>query len=99
MEIVLDAGAEDLKVDGGQAMVITSPAALEPVKQALQKASVTWESADLSAVPSSTVRVDDPAKAKALLALLDDLEEDEDSQHVYANFDIPDALLAEHAGA
>ena len=99
MEIVLDAGAEDLKVDGDQATVITSPAALEPVKQALQKASVTWESADLSAMPSSTVRVDDPTKAKALLSLLDDLEEDEDSQHVYANFDIPDALLAEHAGA
>ena len=99
MEIVLDAGAEDLKMESGQAMVITSPAALEPVKQALQKATLAWDSADLSAVPSSTVRVDDPAKAKTLLALLDSLEEHEDSQHVYANFDIPDALLAEHAGA
>ena len=97
MEIVLDAGAEDLKVEGGQATVITSPAALEPVKQALQKANVAWDSADLSAVPSSIVRVDDPAKAKALLSLLDSLEEHEDSQHVYANFDISDALL-EQAG-
>ena len=48
---------------------------------------------------SNTVRVEDPAKAKSLLTLLDDLEEQEDSQHVYANFDIPDAILAEHAGA
>ena len=99
MEIVLDAGAEDLKVEGGQATIITSPAALEPVKQALQNAKISWDSAELSAVPSSTVRVEDPAKARALLSLLDSLEEHEDSQHVYANFDIPDALLAEHAGA
>ena len=99
MELVLDAGAEDLKMEDSQATVITSPAALEPVKQALQKAALAWESAELSAIPSSTTRVDDPAKAKSLLGLLDRLEEHEDSQHVYANFDIPDAVLAEHAGA
>jgi transcriptional/translational regulatory protein YebC/TACO1 len=50
-------------------------------------------------VPTSTVRVEDAAQAKALLVLLDALEEQDDVQHVYANFDIPDALLAEHAGA
>jgi YebC/PmpR family DNA-binding regulatory protein len=99
MEAVLDAGAEDLKVEGGQATVTTNPAGLETVKQALQQAGLAWESAELAMVPSSTVRVEDPAKAKALLTLLDALEDHDDSQHVYANFDVPDALLAEHAGA
>ena len=99
METVLEAGGEDLQVDGGQAAVTTSPQALEAVKQALQSRGFTWESADITMVPSSTVRVTDPAQAKALLALLDSLEDQDDAQHVYANFDIPDAILAEHAGA
>ncbi len=97
MEIVLEAGAEDLKVEGEQAIVTTDPHALERVKQALQQRAIAWESADVTLIPSSTVRVDDVAHAKTLLALLDTLEEQEDTQHVYANFDIPDAILAEHA--
>ncbi len=97
MEIVLDAGAEDLKVERDHATVTTSPHSLEQVKQALQKASIAWESADVTLIASSTVRVEDPHQAKPLLALLDALEEHEDTQHVYANFDIPDAILAEHA--
>ena len=99
METALEAGADDLRVEGDQAAVIAPPNVLEPVKLALQKAGFAWESAELTMVPSSTVRVDDPAKARALLTLLDALEDQEDSQHVFANFDIPDALLAEHAGA
>ena len=99
MEIALEAGAEDLKTEGETATITTGPTALEAVKHALQSSSVKWETAELSMVPSSTVRVEDPAQAKALLALLNALEDHEDSQHVYANFDIPDALLAEYAGA
>ena len=98
MDVVLEAGAEDLKVDGEQALVSTAPQALEAVKQALEKHAIAWESAEVTMIPSSTVRVDDPAQAKALLALLDGLEDHDDTQHVYANFDIPDALLAAHAG-
>lgn len=97
MEIVLEAGAEDLQVEAAQATITTSLQTLEPVKQALQKASIAWDSADITMIPSSTMRVADASQAKALLALLDALEEQEDSQHVYANFDIPDAILAEHA--
>ena len=99
MEIVLDAGAEDLKVEGAQATIITSPHNLEPVKEAFQKAAIAFDSAELSAIPSSTTRVEDPAQVKMLLALLDALDEQEDSQHVYANFDIPDEVLAAHATA
>jgi YebC/PmpR family DNA-binding regulatory protein len=98
MDAALEAGADDFSIDGDFATVTTSPQALEPVKQALQKAGFTWETADITLVPSSSVRVEDASKAKSLLALLDRLEDQEDSQHVYSNFDIPDAILAEHAG-
>ena len=97
MEIVLDAGAEDLKVEGVHGTVTTTPQALEPVKEALQKASLPIETAELTMVPTTTVRVEDPAQVKTLLTLLDALEEHEDTQHVYANFDIPDAILEAQA--
>jgi len=97
MERVLEAGAEDLKVEADQATVTSDPHALEAVKGALQQGGVTWESAELTMVPSSTVRLEDPAQVKALLSLLNALEDLDDTQHVYANFDIPDALLAEHS--
>jgi YebC/PmpR family DNA-binding regulatory protein len=97
MNSVVEAGGEDLKIEDGQAIVTAETHAFEAVKEALQKAGFRAESADLTMVPSSTVRVENPVQAKTLLVLLDALEEQEDSQHVYANFDIPDALLAEHA--
>jgi len=96
MEIVLEAGADDFSVEGELATVTTSPHALEAVKAALQRASIHCESAEVTMLPTSTMRVDDPAHARTLLHLLDALEEHDDIQHVYANFDMPDALLAEH---
>lgn len=99
MEIVLEAGAEDLSVEGAQLTVTVALQAFEAVKQALHQAGVAVESAEVSMVPSSTVRLEDAAQAKTLLTLLDLLEDHEDIQHVYANFDIPDAILAAHANA
>ena len=99
MEVALEAGAEDLKTEEGRITVTTPPQAFEAVKQALHAAGYAVDSAEMTMVPSSTVRVEDSAQAKVLLALLDALEEHEDTQQVFANFDIPDALLAEHAGA
>ena len=96
MELALNAGAEDLKVEEQQATVLSAPQHFEAVKHALQSGGLTAESADMTMIPSSTVQVTDPAQVKALLALLNALEDQEDVQHVYANFDIPDALLAEH---
>ena len=75
----------------------TTSQAFEAVKQALQQASIPWESADLTMIPTTTVPVNDPAQAKQLLTLLDGLEDHDDTQHVYANFEIPDAVLAEHS--
>jgi YebC/PmpR family DNA-binding regulatory protein len=97
LDLVLEAGAEDMAQDGQTFSITTDMHHLEPVKAALQAKQLAWESADLTLIPSSTMRVEDPAQAKRLLELLDDLEEQDDVQHVYANFDIPDAILAEHA--
>ncbi len=99
MELALEAGADDLRIEGDQALITTAPQALESAKRVLQQGGVSWESAEFMKWPSSTVRVEDPVRAKQLLTLLDALEDQEDAQHVWANFDIPDALLAEHAGS
>lgn len=99
MGLVLDAGAEDLRLEGEAYTVTTSPQDLERVKQALSAKTLSWESAELTLVASSSVRVDNPAQARQLLGLLDALEEHDDTQHVFANFDIPDAILAEHTAA
>jgi YebC/PmpR family DNA-binding regulatory protein len=97
MGLALDAGADDIAQDGAVFSITTDPHHLETVKAALTAKQLAWESADLTLIPSSTTRVEDPAQAKRLLGLLDTLEEQEDVQHVYANFDIPDSILAEHA--
>ncbi len=98
LETVLEVGAEDLKVEGDTASVYTSLQTLEPVKQALEKAGFRWESADLTMIPSSTTPVQNPAQARALLKLMDALEDHDDSQKVHSNFDIPDSVLAEYGG-
>ncbi len=98
MESAIDAGAEDFRLEGGQATILTTPQQLESVKQALQRAGVTIESAEFGLVPSTTMHVDEATVARALLALLDGLEDHEDTQHVYANFDIPDTLLEQAGG-
>jgi len=97
--LVLDEGAEDIKREGDSFIITTTPHDLERVKEALAKNHIAWESADVAMIPSSLTRVDDSNHAKRLLTLLDELEEHDDVQHVFANFDIPDAILAEHAAA
>ncbi len=99
MAIGLEAGAEDIQLEGDTFAITTAPQDFETVKQALTAKGIQWESAELTMVPSSSVRVDDPQTAKKVLTLLDALEEHDDVQHVYANFDIPEAILAEHSAA
>ena len=98
MEVVLGAGAEDLKSSEEAAYEITTPMKdLEAVKQALSQAGIQWQSAELTMLPSSTVPVADESTAKKILAFMETLEEHDDVSHAYANFDIPDAILAEAA--
>ena len=94
MEIVLDAGAEDLSEEGDQWQITTDPGSLPRVRAALEEAGVPIASADLSMIPQSTVPVDG-SQARQVLSLIDALDELDDVQAVHANFDIPDEVLAE----
>lgn len=96
MAIVLDAGAEDFKSDEKNYEVITSVQDFEKVKQAISAKGIKWTDAEITMVPSSTIKVTGN-DAKQLLALVEALEDHEDVQQVYANFDIPDEILEETA--
>ncbi len=87
MSIVLEAGAEDLRDDGANWEVITPPAELEVVKDALTAKSLAPATAEVTMLPQSTVSLEGGG-AQQLLRLLGALEEHDDVQHVYANFDI-----------
>jgi YebC/PmpR family DNA-binding regulatory protein len=88
-----DAGAEDVEADGDVFQVTSAPEHLAAMRGAIERAGFTIESAELSLVPKTTVAVDDEAKAKSLIRLIDALEDNDDVQEVYANFDIPEAVL------
>lgn len=87
MGVVLDAGAEDLRDDGSNWEIITPPDSMDTVKQALVEKSLEPAAAEVTQLPQNTVHVEGGA-ASQLLRMLDALEEHDDVQHVYANFDI-----------
>jgi YebC/PmpR family DNA-binding regulatory protein len=88
----IEAGADDVQVEGGTVEVTTDPTAFEAVRKAVEAAGVEIENAELTMQPKQTVPVGED-KAAAVLRLLEALEEEEDVQQVYANFDIPDDVL------
>src|SRR3989344_4545034 len=88
MELVLNAGAEDLSKVGDKFEILTSPHDFEAVKKALEGAPIPYESADLQMIPKTLVSVS-AAHARQVLALIEALEDQDDVQHVYANCDIP----------
>jgi len=92
MEIALDAGAEDIQEDEKEFEVITSLQAFEAVKQALEGAGITYQLAELTMYPQSTVELD-TKNAEQMLRLMEQLEDLDDIQHVYANFDIPESVM------
>ena len=87
LSIVLDAGADDLRDDGSAWEVITPPEAFEAVRDALTKAGVTPDSATIAWVPQNYVKLTG-APAQQMLRLVESLEEHDDVQQVFANFDI-----------
>jgi len=88
-----DGGAEDVSVEGSSYEVISAPDDLQAVRAALEEAGIEVESAELTMLPKTTVQIDDEAAARKLLRLMDALEENDDVQDVYANFDIPEGIL------
>jgi len=94
MMAVLETGAEDLKPeDDGTYSITTELEVFEDVKQHLQERGVPIASADVTMIPSTTVEVTDPDEASRILNLMEALDDHEDVQNVYANFDIPEELL------
>ena len=89
MEIVLEAGAEDLSSEGDVFEITTEASKFESVKAALDSKKIQPDTAEVTMVPNSTVKVVGN-DAKQVLALMEALEDQEDVQAVYANFDIPD---------
>jgi YebC/PmpR family DNA-binding regulatory protein len=93
MLIALDAGAEDITDAGDHWQVTTPPADLPAVRTALEGADVSFDEAEVTLLPTSTVALDKESDAKKVLHVVDLLEEHDDVQNVYANFDIPDTIL------
>ena len=93
MEVVLEAGAEDIKSEGDSFEVTSDPAVFEAVKSALTAKKIEATTAEVTMIPSSTVKVEGN-DAKNILGLMEALEEHEDIQSVHANFDISDEEIA-----
>ncbi len=88
-----DAGADDVERDGSTFVVSSAPEELAQVREALESAGLELESVGLSMVPKTTVAIGDESTAKQVVRLVEGLEENDDVQDVYANFDIPEAVL------
>jgi YebC/PmpR family DNA-binding regulatory protein len=93
----IDAGADDVDVSGDRVEVYTRPHDLEAVRRTLERAGVKIESAELSMLAKNMVELDE-AKARQALRLVELLEDQDDVQRVTANFEIPEALMAEVGG-
>ena len=93
-----DAGAEDVERDGDVFQVTSAPENLAAVRNAIEAAGFTVESAELSMIPKTTVAVESESAAKTVMRLIEALEDDDDVQEVYANFDIPEQVLEAVAG-
>jgi YebC/PmpR family DNA-binding regulatory protein len=93
MGVAVDAGADDIADLGESWEVTTGATELHSVRDALDAAGIAVASSDLTMLPSQTVPLPDAAAAKPVLRVLDALEENDDVQNVYANFDIPDDVL------
>jgi len=90
---VAEAGADDIERDGSTFQVASAPEQLQAVRQAVEDAGFTVDSAELSMVPKVIVAIEDDATAKKVVRLVEALEDNDDVQDVYANFDIPEAIL------
>lgn len=98
MEVAMEAGAEDLAGEGDSWSVTTAPSDLMAVRHALEEAGLEPTASDLAMVPTTTVAVEDESEARKVLRLVEALEDHDDVQNVFSNFDIPEAVMAAYAG-
>ena len=98
LEVVLDAGGDDVRDDGENWEVLTPPDRLHAVNEALTGKGIAATSAEISMVPKNTVKIEGK-KAQQLLSMMEALEEHDDVQNVWANFDIDEAEITEQRAA
>ena len=98
MEAALEAGAEDIKTEAGVYEVVMEPAVLDDVRTAIEKKGIKIASAEVTMIPQSTTKLTREGDASSMLKMLDVLEENDDIQKVYSNFDIDQALMEKLAG-
>ncbi len=93
-ELVVEAGAEDLRDEGDHWVVTAEPTQLAAIRQALVDAGIEPLDAELQLLSTTSVPVEDEAEARRVLRLIEALDDLDDVQSVWSNFDIPDAVLA-----
>jgi YebC/PmpR family DNA-binding regulatory protein len=94
LEIALNAGADDMQTMGRVYEITCEPSVYEKLKETLKQKDIPTEVAEISMVPQSTVAVNDETSAKKIISLMEALEDHEDVQNTYANFDVPDEIMA-----
>ncbi|MDD5170327.1 MAG: YebC/PmpR family DNA-binding transcriptional regulator [Syntrophales bacterium] len=92
MELALDAGADDVREDEDEYEVLTSPSAFEDVRKVLEGKGLKITSASIGMIPQNTIELTEE-KASTMLKLMDKMEDNDDVQNVYANFDISDEIM------
>ena len=95
-EVALEAGATDVTQDGEVFEITCEPSAYQDVRKALEEAEIPLQSGDVAMVPANTITLD-AENGRKLLRLVEELDEHDDVQNVYANFDIPEDVVAEIA--
>jgi YebC/PmpR family DNA-binding regulatory protein len=99
MDLALEAGAEDVVEEESEFQVLTASEDLDAVRESLAEKGMSFIEASVSMIPQNVVEVADPKTAKQLLKLLENIEEHEDVQNVYANFDISDEIMEQVSSA
>jgi YebC/PmpR family DNA-binding regulatory protein len=94
MEIALAGGAEDFQNTGNIYEITCDASAYEELKKTLDEKKIPTEISEISMIPQNTILINNTETARKILALMDELEEHDDVQNVYANFDIPDDIIA-----
>jgi YebC/PmpR family DNA-binding regulatory protein len=94
LEIALNAGADDMQNTGEVFEITCEPSAYEQLKKTLQEKEIATEVAEISMVPQNTIDVNDERTAKKIISLMEAFEDHDDVQNAYANFDIPDEIVA-----
>jgi YebC/PmpR family DNA-binding regulatory protein len=98
IDVCIESGGDDVSLEEDTFVVTTPIDKFEAVKAALTKENIKYKEAEITKIAQTTIRVESAKVAEQILKLMDELEEQEDVQKAYANFDIPDEFLTAHQG-